>query len=212
MLAATWRLISALSLARSVAGSSAQYAGWAHTSSGQLVYPPRPDAAPKAFGPVQGGCVGNQCSASASVQLPGFARTFNPPAAFKPPDCDGTAAAGCARLPRAATLPYAMQGEAPSFTSGAGGVAGGTSSPFASASGDVDGDGNVDLFVGNAGGEANELWISDGLGGFTAAAALASNLLLSNELVAHVTAAAFADVDGDGVGAPPGLNASLFLY
>ena len=52
-------------------------------------------------------------------------------------------------MPRAATLPYAMQGEAPSFTSGAGGVAGGTSSPFASASGDVDGDGNVDLFVAN---------------------------------------------------------------
>lgn len=59
---------------------------------------------------------------------------------------------------------------------------------------DVDGDGDLDLFVGRQG-AANRLWVNDGQGGFTDGTAAAG---LDQTPDAHTTSAAFADFDLDG--------------
>lgn len=68
--------------------------------------------------------------------------------------------------------------------------------------GDVDGDGDLDLFLGKltdspsiAGSSANELWINDGVGIFTQSTNGPANPSQSER---HTTTVAFGDVDGDG--------------
>ena len=57
---------------------------------------------------------------------------------------------------------------------------------------DRDGDGDIDLFVGRAGG--NQIWVNDGAGGFTAA----SGGPAAGSDIYGALAVAAADIDGDG--------------
>ena len=91
------------------------------------------------------------------------------------------------------------------FTAATGNVVSGHSYTTAVAFGDIDGDNDVDLFVGNGKTDPRprkELWINDGSGGFIASAgggftSTDVNACSSSDCAA-IGAAAFVDVDGDG--------------
>ena len=207
-------LVFALSLTRTAAAVDPLYSqtGWEQSSSGALMYPPRPTSAPQVFGPVQGGCTSGKCVGAASVPLPKPSRTFKTPEAFMRPDCGtadnngdyATVAAACMNVPRAVTPAYNMPAATLTFTASGSAPSGGTHHTVAAAYADIDGDGDLDLFLGNAGDDqyddtsrsANQLFINNGFGSFTED--VAANGPSATSLRMDTRTVAFADVDGDG--------------
>ena len=139
-------------------GTLYEATGWARSSmfGGRLAYPAVPEVAPQVFGAVSG-CDQGRCPRGAdSIALPRpvpFVKSA--PATFLPPDCSAAVnATGCVRVPRpsAASSPLGLTGRV-SFTAAVAtdpqsGPPGGSASTTAVAWADVDGDGDVDLFVG----------------------------------------------------------------
>ena len=174
-------------------------AGWQRDpSSGRLVYPPSLGVAPRVFG-TPSDCSGGSCVGVASVHVPRWTRSApwhqgTKTAVFLPPDCSANVA-GCVRLPRATattSAPFGLSVVNPtvSFTAAAAynGPTGESAYTYTSSWADADGDGDLDLFVGKSG--ANELWLNDGSGGFTAAT--------GGPTEGTSSTASWADVDGDG--------------
>ena len=153
--------------------------GWGvDKSSGRLVFPPYPEAAPQVFAP-DSNCAGGRCGVGpASIKLPiALASAKAAPVAFTPPDCMSNSAQrkGCVTVPAGLSADQMMLGlklpgkgpTDPTFSISVAGFTGQVAWPVL---GDLNGDGFLDVLINERDAlDANKLvpWINDGRGSFS---------------------------------------------
>ena len=183
-------------------------AGWSYDAHGQLAYPPYPVVAPQVLSP----CSGSQCGPGlASIKLPvAGPKQERSHGTFMHPDCSASTT-GCVRLPQAhpvlgltaMTGLHSFTASTHPLTSGDGLMGGGEAKGVVAA-GDFNGDGILDMFVGkrvggvdgNGDPTGNELWLSDGFGGFTEAVGVPTTPSFPSS--SEIGTCAAGDFNGDG--------------
>ena len=195
-----------LAVLQVVLGSASTFVaeGWnqVNTLGGRLAYPPIPAAAPQVLGPDTACAAGTCGHSAASIKMPARELvSVKTGASFLPSKCANDVV-GCTRMPQHVAVPSGLTSVVASGLSltaktGAGTPVDGSQYTSTVIVGDVNGDGHLDLFMGNWMG-ANQLWLNDGdgTGSFTRKSGAGTPVAGSG--VVATEAAAFGDVNGDG--------------